>query len=83
MSAGYEFHEALSRAFKSGLGKTPPEFRQQAELPDLNPPQSSLPTYEITRVRVTIQQQNKQIVNTYVKLDEYLFIKFGNNLILS
>ena len=57
MNAGYESHEAFSRAFKSGLGKTPREFRLQAELPDLNPPQGSLPTNEDIQMRVTIQEQ--------------------------
>jgi AraC family transcriptional regulator len=60
MNAGYESHEAFSRAFKSSLGQAPREFRIQAELPDLNPPQRSLPPNGDIQMRVTIQERKKQ-----------------------
>lgn len=55
MDAGFESHEAFSRAFKQACGLSPSDFRQASSWHAWEQPPYLLPTKENTTMNVTIQ----------------------------
>lgn len=59
LSAGFESHEAFTRAFKKACGLSPNEFRQKADLTFWEKAPYSLPKREGIEMKVDIRNLNK------------------------